>query len=220
MSLGPALPLLGAAALAGVAGTPHCIGMCGGFAVACGDRPSSAAAWHVGRLLTYAILGAGAGALGGSVPGPGWAGTFVAVVLLVWFSGRLAGVFPAAPIPTHRLVGAGGALLRQAGFTARFSFGLLNGLLPCGLVYAALALPVSSADPALGAALMLAFGLGTVPGLSVAMYGLRRFAIRSIWGRRALGLGVLALGVGALFIRMPAPDAAPGDPPPCHTPAE
>ena len=52
--------------------------------------------------------------------------------------------------------------------------GLANGLLPCGLVYAALSIPVVMADPAAGAAAMVAFGMGTVPALAAVTLGLRQ----------------------------------------------
>ena len=46
--------------------------MCGGFAVACGRTPAGAAAWHIGRVTTYAILGALAALVGQALPGPPW----------------------------------------------------------------------------------------------------------------------------------------------------
>ncbi|MCB9758506.1 MAG: sulfite exporter TauE/SafE family protein [Alphaproteobacteria bacterium] len=209
--------LISGALLAGLVGTPHCLGMCGGFAVASADRPLHGVAWHLGRLFTYGALGAAAGALGGSVPGPGWLGTALAAGLLVWFSGRLAGLLPAPRLPVNGLVAAAGRSLRAAGVQARFVFGLLNGLLPCGLVYAALALPVASGDPLTGALAMLAFGLGTLPGLSAAMLGLRRLTAQRPWSRRLLAVGVLGFGLAALAVRAPAPDAAADAPPACHT---
>ena len=57
---------LAAAALAGLVGSPHCIGMCGSFALACGGRVSHTLAWNLGRTLTYTSLGALAGLAGES----------------------------------------------------------------------------------------------------------------------------------------------------------
>ncbi|MCK6523635.1 sulfite exporter TauE/SafE family protein [Myxococcota bacterium] len=206
------------AALAGVSGAPHCLGMCGGFAVACGGRPTEAAAWHLGKLTTYAALGAAAGAVGQGIPGPDWAGQALALTMLLWFAGRLAGLLPAVSVPHGPLSRVGGKLLGRGGVLSRFGFGLVNGLLPCGLVYAALAMPVATQSAAWGALTMLVFGLGTLPGLLAASLGLRRITQGSIWGRRALALVVLLLGVGSIWAR---PTSAPVSPdsaasaPPC-----
>lgn len=209
------------AALAGVSGAPHCLGMCGGFAVACGGRPTEAAAWHIGKLTTYAALGAAAGAVGQGIPGPDWAGQALALAMLLWFAGRLAGIFPAVSVPHGPLSRVGGKLLGRGGVLSRFGFGLVNGLLPCGLVYAALAMPVATQSAAWGALTMVVFGLGTLPGLLAASLGLRRITQGSIWGRRALALVVLLLGVGSIWARpMSAPvspDSAASAPPcPLH----
>ena len=55
------------AAIASLVGTPHCLGMCGGFAAASAGSPAHLAAWHAGRLSTYAALGAVAGFLLGVI---------------------------------------------------------------------------------------------------------------------------------------------------------
>jgi len=201
-------PALWGAGLAGFVGSPHCVGMCGGFAVAAagtGDKEDrsllDASAWTLGRLSTYAILGGIAGSVGALVPGPGWVGTALAAAMLVWFAGRLAGVVQVdtARLPFFSKVG--GRLLRRTGLGARFAFGAVNGLLPCGLVYAALAFPVAAGDPVSGALAMVAFGLGTVPALGFAVVGLRRITAASIGARRALALAVLVFGLGTLALR-------------------
>ena len=194
-------PAVGGAALAGAAGSPHCVGMCGGFAVATGTSVGGSVAWSLGRLTTYAILGGIAGSVGALVPGPGWVGTALAAAMLVWFAGRLAGVVQVdtARLPFFSKVG--GRLLRRTGLGARFAFGAVNGLLPCGLVYAALAFPVAAGDPVSGALAMVAFGLGTVPALGFAVVGLRRITAASIGARRALALAVLVFGLGTLALR-------------------
>jgi sulfite exporter TauE/SafE len=210
----PALlgPILGGPFLAGLLGSPHCVGMCGGFSVAApATGPARGFAWSLGRVGTYALLGAAAGALGASLPGPGWLGTALAGVLLIAFSLQLAGLvhLPSAPLPG--VVGAAGRLARRADLPSRVAFGGLTGLLPCGLVYAALAFPVASGSAVVGALAMAAFGLGTVPALSVAAWGLRRIVASSLLARRALAFALLLFGLGALGMRTrgPAPfDAA------------
>ncbi|HSG46441.1 MAG TPA: sulfite exporter TauE/SafE family protein, partial [Longimicrobiales bacterium] len=203
ISLGPGLMLssITAASLAGLIGSPHCVGMCGGFALACGTGSDRGAFWHLGRLATYAALGALAGAFGAAIPGPGWVAAVVSGLLMVWFSLVLAGVVKE---PTLRVPGITGLATRAAsreGTGWRFVFGVANGLLPCGLVYAALAIPVASGSPLTGALSMTGFGLGTVPALAAVTLGARTLALRSLVFRRVLAVGVLLAGLGSIGMR-------------------
>jgi sulfite exporter TauE/SafE len=190
-----------AAALAGLVGSPHCVGMCGGFALACGGQAKGAMAWHAGRLVTYAVLGAVAGALGGAVPGPPWVGAALSATLIVWFAAALAGIVPEPKVVIPGLGKLASGLATQSAGLARFGFGLANGLLPCGLVYAGLSVPVASGDPLVGAAAMLAFGAGTIPALSILIFGGRRFGLGSIRSRRMLAVGVLIAGLWSVGVR-------------------
>ena len=111
---------------------------------------------------------------------------------------------------------AAGRLARRGDLPSRVAFGAINGLLPCGLVYATLSLPVAAADPAVGAAIMATFGLLTVPALVLSL-GLRRAVGRSLFARRILAAAVLVAGLGALSVRAGLGAAAgPGEGAPCH----
>jgi sulfite exporter TauE/SafE len=210
--------LLGALGAA-LAGTPHCVGMCGALACAAGERPAQQLPYHLGRIGSYAALGALSGAFGHVIPGPDWVGTAVAAVLLVGFALALAGWLPEPRVRLPWLTRAGAALAGRTDGASRLLFGMVNGLLPCGLVYATLGLAVATADPVSGALLMAVFGLGTVPALAVATLGLRRALNRSMRARRALALGIILMGLGSLAWReglfSPA-SAADSDVPPCH----
>ena len=198
--------MVGAALLAGLVGSPHCAGMCGGLAAAVGDTRL----WHAGRLTTYALLGVGAASLGSQVPGPAWAPSAVAAVMMVPLSLSLAGWLPKVPVP-KLLVRAGATALNRG---HRFLFGLVTGLLPCGLVYAALGLAVAAGSPAEGAITMLAFGAGTLPGLVLLSTALRKLLRRAPRWRPAIAGLVLVMGLGTLAWRVPpSADAAPT----CHS---
>jgi uncharacterized protein len=195
-----------AAALAGLMATPHCAGMCGGFAAACARGPVRIQgqrrrlepglwAWHAGRLSTYAVLGALAGLFGGALPGPSWLPAAVAATLLVWFAAALAGVVPQPSARVPGLARAGQWLARRPSGPARLLFGAVTGLLPCGMVYAALSIAIAAGTPLHGAAAMVAFGAATVPGLTVVAVGVQRFALRGLWSRRAAAAVVLVLGL-------------------------
>lgn len=190
------------ALLAGLAGSPHCIGMCGGFcASAGGTRPVGAVLWHLGRLSTYAVLGAIAGAVGHALPGPGWLPAAIATVLLAWFALALAGLVPEPRVRLPGLGRLGANLAARHDLGSRYLFGVATGLLPCGLVYAALALPVSLGDPLQGAAAMACFGLGTVPALATLSVAVQRILRTGLWPRRVLALAVLLAGLWSIAAR-------------------
>ena len=195
------IPLLMGALLAGLIGSPHCIGMCGGFSMLAARSPGDALAWHTGRLTTYTILGMIIGAMGDRIPGPGWIASAVAAIFLVIFAANLAGLLRAPALPIGGLTRLGSSLLRGSGPAERYLFGLLTGLLPCGLVYVALGFPLTAADPLWGGAAMLAFGLGTVPALALVATGLQRLLERFPSARLWMAGVVLLLGLGTLLIR-------------------
>lgn len=193
--------LVASAAIAGLIGSVHCMGMCGGFAIACGGRLTHTVAWNLGRIVTYAVLGALAGALGGVIPGPSWVAGVVSLALIGWFALALAGIVPepTAHIPGFQRLATAAAA--GQGLPARFAFGLANGLLPCGLVYATLAIPVASGSAAWGAAAMVGFGVATTPALSALALGARKLTVRHMWMRRVLALGVFLAGLWSIGMR-------------------
>jgi len=192
---------IAAAAVAGLVGSPHCIGMCGGFAILCGGKVTDTALWHVGRITSYAALGALAGAFGSMVPGPSWLAAVISIGLMVWFSAALAGLVPEPRLVIPGLKRLGSAMAGNPSYLTRYGFGVVNGLLPCGLVYAALAVPIAVGHPAWGALAMVAFGFGTVPTLSVIALGVRRIVARDIRVRRLVAAGVLAAGLWSIGLR-------------------
>jgi hypothetical protein len=179
--------------LAGLAGSMHCVGMCGGFACALGGDargPLSSllrhALYNSGRLCSYCFLGALAAAGGTLLAGhggePGAVG--VAQRLLALLSGGLMLVVGLRFLGVLRFAGAGASagsegplvrwlkgVLRTPGFAMPLAFGVLNGLLPCPLVYAFAAQAAASGGPLEGVQIMVAFGLGTFPAM-LAMGGL------------------------------------------------
>lgn len=181
--------------------------MCGGFAASCGRVPGGVPAWHAGRIATYALLGAIGGAVGWFLPGPAWLPAALAALLLTWFALGLAGLVPEPRLPLPGLARAGARAAGSKSPLVQLLFGVVNGFLPCGLVYSALGVPVALARPGLGALAMTAFGLGTVPALSFAAAGIRRVLLTSLARRRLLALLVLVSGLWAIWMRvMPSDD--------------
>ena len=224
---------ISSALLAGFAGSLHCIGMCGGFAIACGGRARDTFLWHAGRTATYAILGGLAGAFGSLMPGPGWVVGVFSTLLIVWFAAGLAGLVPEPHVSIPGVKQLATKLAARTNMAARFGFGMANGLLPCGLVYAALGIPVAASDPVIGALAMTAFGVGTAPALTAVAMGLRRVVMQNMALRRVLAAGVLISALWSIGMRTgvigggpmhhgPGMEETPGmemEPPPVPPPA-
>ncbi len=172
----------------------HCLGMCGGIvAVYSARQPALAAAGdsrpgvvtrlgalsplHLGRILTYTILGTLVGLAGTLLEGigglVGLQGAFSIVVGLVMIAVALSlmGILPPVEVvlaavttrvsPMKRMR----SLFGRSGLWSTLALGMTWGLLPCGLVYAMLVVAAGTGTPWGGALTMASFGLGTVPTL-------------------------------------------------------
>ncbi len=175
--------------------------MCGPFAAACARPAAGLIPWHAGRLVGYAVLGAAAGAAGAVLPGPAWLPPLVAALFLAGFAAALAGLLPEPRGVLPGFASAGRLLREGRGPAARFAFGVVNGFIPCGLVYSALSIPVALARPLPGALAMAVFGAGTLPALSVAALGLRRFTPAGLSARRVVAALVFAAGLWSIGSR-------------------
>ena len=170
--------------LAGAAGsTMHCVPMCGGFVlgqVADGMARLPAARmcewqrigrgallpYHLGRLSTYAALGAACAAASGQVPRFSLLSSGLLLLGAALFLAHVARILPGldrAPAGWGRLVAR---VAKRAG--GGYPLGIVLGFLPCGFLYAALTISAATGNLLLGALGMLAFGLGTAPALIVA----------------------------------------------------
>lgn len=205
-----------AGALLGLLGSGHCVGMCGPLVLAVGLPARGASAgvrlvhvvtYHMGRIATYALLGLVAGAAGSAIALAGL-GRVLAVaggVLLV-AAALGPGLLRRQYSWTGAWIGAAaraGALARgwQAGhpLAGRFGAGLANGLLPCGLVYAALATALASGSVGGAVLTMTAFGAGTVPALAALSLSAAHLSIE--WRRRLSRVAPIGLAiVGVLLI--------------------
>lgn len=213
--------LIAGAFMTGLVGGVHCVGMCGGFAAIAASRRrvSDSVLYHMGRWTTYMILGSIAGAVGFGLGAIGWVGWGLSIAILLGLVARLLGVKGLAINPLGGFGAKLGRLSRSAGPAGPAVLGLSTALLPCGLVYSALALPVVSGSAVSGAVAMLAFGLGTTPLLALVSFGVTK---SRMWQTRSMKttLAILLLLVGGwqLYARMPQP----ADEPPscCAGPAD
>jgi uncharacterized protein len=214
--------------LLGVSGSLHCSAMCGPL-VALADGAATRerapdgrnprwrrrAMYHGGRMGVYVLLGAAAGASGAAIDGRGFGrGLAVAAGLALMVqaciaAGAVRGV--AGELGTAASSRLAGALSRAAGWLRRHGvarpsvMGALNGLLPCGLVYAALIAAGGTGGVSTAVSLMIGFGLGTLPpllGVGVVSAlaaarggpGVRRVAVAVALG--VAGVVLIARGLG------------------------
>lgn len=158
----------------GLVGSLHCAGMCGPLALALpmtGNARTTfilgRVAYNLGRIVTYCALGAVFGLVGQTLALAGfqrWVSLAAGSAILI---GLILSTKFATSVPVARSVAwikSGlGAMLRRRSLASTFTLGTLNGLLPCGLVYAACAGAVATGSLVHGVEYMAAFGLGTVP---------------------------------------------------------
>jgi len=215
------LPLLLAAFGAGMLGSAHCLGMCAGisglFAVgatvaAIRTQLPLAIAYNVGRILSYAFLGVAVATIGGAAVGgiPNLVGPvrlasgllIIVVGLQVAFNWRLlAPVEKVGAAIWNRLAPHAKGLIPVTSITSATGLGLFWGWLPCGLVYSALLLAATTADPVGGGLVMIAFGLGTMPAMVAA--GLGAAKVTAFLGQNRVAAGLLIVVLGVATIAMP-----------------
>lgn len=173
------------ALILGLAGSLHCIGMCGPIALSLPlpatsfiNRLPAVLLYNLGRTITYALMGAVIGLLGKGIQLAGfqqWASVLIGSLMVL--SVLLPALFKRMKAPSRifdaysaAIVKRFGGLFRNPSLKSLFLIGLLNGLLPCGLVYVALAAALNTGDVLNAIVFMLVFGAGTIPvmaGISI-----------------------------------------------------
>ncbi|MBL6449361.1 sulfite exporter TauE/SafE family protein [Fulvivirga sp. 29W222] len=158
--------------MTGMVGSLHCATMCGPLAIAVYSKSSYSrqVAYNVGRLTTYVILGVVFGMVGQGLAIFGsqqvlsviMGVTIIILTLYPRFQHKLlqSAWHTKVIIPMRRLLSG---LIDGQKLSSVFLIGVLNGLLPCGLVYMGLSLSVASGSVAGSVLVMTGFGLGTSP---------------------------------------------------------
>ena len=206
--------------VASLLGSLHCVGMCGGFVAfyasetKMGVTPWGAhAAYNFGRLFAYVVLGAVAGALGAAVNVAGsasgisqLAAVACGVLIIVWGAVMLANTAGLRsgrlPVPSWVNAAIGWVLvrLRAAPVAVRAgALGVSSALLPCGWLYAFVVTAAGMGRPETGAAVMLAFWLGTVPAMVGVGLGAQHFG-RALGPRLGWLMPITLIVVGLLTV--------------------
>ena len=182
-----------AAFIAGLVTSVHCVGMCGPLAcgaAAIGRTPAqrhlAAGAYHGGRLLSYAALGALAGVISAqplqwTMSSPAAALPWMLVVVLALVGLGVDKRIP-CPAPVARLsLRVRRRLLAGRAGRGSFMIGVATPLLPCGPLWLVLIAALASGSALRGSEFMFAFALGTIPLLWVTQGGW-------VWLRGHLGI--------------------------------
>lgn len=163
----------------------HCIGMCGPIALTLGLTRNQALkfqiqnlTYNLGRITTYTILGALLGIFGETFSFAGlqqyltiFAGICLIVMALFSFGGKdFASKIPLLTRGLQKVKSLLGALLQRSDLKSRYLTGIVNGLLPCGMVYMALTASLAAGGIYQSALFMLLFGLGTFPFMFMVVY--------------------------------------------------
>lgn len=206
--------ILISALVLGLMGSFHCAGMCGPIAIALPLHGNSitqkifgGALYNLGRTLTYGIMGAIFGLLGQGVQMIGFQQKVSVIMGAIMI---ISVLFPSLFKHQYsmdeswfsfvgRLKKAIGKMFSVRSFSSLFFIGLLNGLLPCGLVYMAIAGAIGTGEVLLGSLYMIMFGLGTIPMLlSISIAGnILNAAVRRKINRL---IPVLVVIVGIFFV--------------------
>mgnify|MGYP000479426361 FL=1 len=214
-------PVLTAAFITGFLGSAHCFGMCGGISGLFAVNASVASlraqfpkaiAYNLGRILTYAIIGAAVAVLGksavASIPALMAPIRLASGALIIFVGLQLAfGWRILTPLENagarlwKRIAPAAKGLVPVNTIPQAFGLGLIWGWLPCGLVYSVLLLAATTAEPAGGGLVMVAFGLGTMPAMIAT--GVSASKLAQFMSRRRVGAGLLIIALGLATIAMP-----------------
>ncbi len=198
----------------GLVGSLHCVGMCGPIALALplGNRSIfsriiNGLSYNAGRIITYALLGVFFGFFGECL----MVATTQQTISIVMGSLFVLSVFiPKKYINNlnpsgyfgksiHTLKTNLGKIIQSPTFTSKLMVGVLNGLLPCGLVYAAIGGSIATGNLINGALFMVWFGLGTLP-LMFSIYFLSNSISLTLRNNIKKLVAVFLILLGSLFI--------------------
>lgn len=163
----------------------HCIGMCGAIAMMLPvDRDNQAKkvtqilTYHIGRLMAYATIGLIFGLLGRGLYLAGFQQKMsifigVAMIVVILIPEKVFAKYNFSK-PVFKLISkikmTLGSQFKNKSYKSLFTIGLLNGFLPCGMVYVALFGAIAMQNEFYGVLYMILFGLGTVPMMSSVVY--------------------------------------------------
>jgi sulfite exporter TauE/SafE len=194
----------------GLLSSLHCIGMCGPIAASIsfnGNAASHAslgrALYNLGRLMMYMLIGLLFGFFGAGLKMAGLQQTIsiasgVLMLIIILSKGRLIEKYASKHLYAS-VYSRLGKLLKNNHPYSVFLIGFVNGLLPCGMVYAAASGSIATQNTAWGALFMLCFGVGTLPAMLSVAYLPALLSKRSNWNFRKI-IPAMAICISFIFI--------------------
>lgn len=192
----------------------HCIGMCGPIAISMGLTKNQKANFYLqnltyqfGRIFTYSLLGAVLGIIGQSFEFAGFqsylsilVGVLLVTMAVFSFGGKdFASRIPMISKALLKVKINLGKILQKPDYKSRFTTGILNGLLPCGMVYMALTASLAAGGIWQSSFFMFLFGIGTLPFMFAVVF-IGNFLTATLRVKILNIIPVLMIGLGALFI--------------------
>lgn len=206
--------LMSSALVMGLVGNAHCLGMCGPIALALpvnggssGERLLKITVYNLGRLLVYGIIGTLFGLLGKGIQLIGLQQYLsitigVLIILSVLLPMLVKKIYPANAkvfLWVGKLKSHFARHFQKKSYRSLFTIGLLNGLLPCGLVYMAATASIISGSWYGGALYMVLFGVGTLPVMMALPY-FGQYMSAAVRNRLKRLVPVFLIVFGILFI--------------------
>jgi uncharacterized protein len=201
------------ALLLGVFSSLHCVGMCGPIALALPLVRTntftvilSFVAYHLGRIVSYTLLGIIAGIIGigfyNSID-QRWIFIACGVLIVLWVLVPLTNPENWRIMRNNLLIGGirkkMGSLFRKRSIGSTFTIGILNGFIPCGMVYIALMSAVATGKWSSGGMFMLFYGLGTIPLMLILNFSWEM--VKPVFRKKLVRLSPVFVGIiGVLLV--------------------
>jgi len=190
--------------VASILGSTHCITMCGPIAITVNNSSGYMSLYHIGRLISYLILGILAGLLGetflsNNSPLISTISIALISIFLIYTGYKLVVGKPLEFLPSKTISSLISKpakwSLSQSRPVKSLTLGIVNGFLPCGWVYIFVIGAVATKSPLYSAGILFIFWLGTVPALSAFPYIYKKTFKRAP-RRLAIAAGILLIIVG------------------------
>lgn len=206
--------MLYSAFILGLISSLHCVGMCGPIAMMLpvdhqneAKKVTQIITYHLGRLTAYATIGLIFGLLGRGFFLAGLQQKMsifigLAMIAVVLIPERIFSKYNFSK-PVYKVISnlksTLGKQFKSKSYKSLFTIGLLNGFLPCGMVYVALFGAIAMQSASLGVLYMLLFGLGTIPLMTLVVYihSLLKLPFRN---KIQKAIPYVAVIIGVLFI--------------------
>ena len=194
----------------GLTSSLHCVGMCGPIALSLGLESQNKLkftlrnlTYQLGRVTTYTILGAILGLIGESLSFAGlqnYLSILIGVLMIImvmipkFYENGATQLRPINALMVKVKIALGKYLIKKDS-SSLYVIGLLNGLLPCGMVYASLTAAIGLGSVYKSALFMFFFGLGTLPLMFATVFTIDFVLkkVKTFKSRLILVLGIIAL---------------------------